>query len=91
MAEGRRQLKGAVDDDDSTPLQVRPQPLPPGLVHLQRHADHHLNPGRPYAALQPQAQSPRLPTGYPGMIPLALVPPLWFAVMNRRVPKTPSP
>ena len=57
------------------------------LVHLQRHADHHLNPTRPYAALQPQPGSPRLPTGYAGMLPLALVPPLWFAVMNRRVPQ----
>lgn len=56
------------------------------LVHLQRHADHHLNPARPYAALQPQAESPKLPTGYPGMVPLAFVPPLWFAVMNPRVP-----
>ncbi len=56
------------------------------LVHLQRHADHHVNPMRPYAALQPQAESPRLPMGYPGMVPLAFVPPLWFAVMNPRVP-----
>ncbi len=54
------------------------------LVHLQRHADHHLNPGRPYQALQPQAESPKLPAGYPVMLPLALVPPLWFAVMNPR-------
>jgi len=57
------------------------------LVHLQRHADHHLNPMRSYAALQPQADSPKLPMGYPGMVPLAFVPPLWFAVMNPRVPK----
>ncbi|HZN86459.1 MAG TPA: alkane 1-monooxygenase [Burkholderiales bacterium] len=57
------------------------------LVHLQRHADHHLNPTRPYAALQPQSDSPRLPMGYPGMVPLAFLPPLWFAVMNPRVPK----
>jgi alkane 1-monooxygenase len=48
------------------------------LIHLQRHADHHLNPMRPYAALQPRAESPKLP--------MALVPPLWFAVMNPRVP-----
>jgi alkane 1-monooxygenase len=54
------------------------------LVHLQRHADHHLNPGRPYQALQPQAESPKLPAGYPLMVPLALLPPLWFAVMNPR-------
>ena len=57
------------------------------LVHLQRHADHHLNPMRPYAALQPQEESPKLPTGYAGMVPIALVPPLWFAVMNARVPR----
>jgi alkane 1-monooxygenase len=55
------------------------------LIHLQRHADHHLEPGRPYAALQPRAGSPKLPTGYAGMLPLALVPPLWFRVMNPRV------
>lgn len=57
------------------------------LVHLQRHADHHLNPMRPYAALQPREESPKLPTGYAGMVPIALVPPLWFAVMDRRVPR----
>jgi alkane 1-monooxygenase len=57
------------------------------LVHLQRHADHHLNPMRPYAALQPQEESPKLPTGYAGMVPLAFLPPLWFAVMNPRVPE----
>lgn len=57
------------------------------LVHLQRHADHHLEPSRPYAALQPRDGSPKLPTGYAGMLPLALVSPLWFRVMNLRVPK----
>jgi alkane 1-monooxygenase len=57
------------------------------LVNLQRHADHHVNPMRPYAALQPQEESPKLPMGYPGMVPLAFMPPLWFAVMNPRVPR----
>jgi alkane 1-monooxygenase len=28
---------------------------------------------------------PQLPTGYSGMLPLAFVPPLWFAVMDRRL------
>jgi alkane 1-monooxygenase len=56
------------------------------LIHLQRHADHHLHPMRPYAALQPREASPKLPAGYAAMVPLALVPPLWFAVMNPRVP-----
>jgi alkane 1-monooxygenase len=27
-----------------------------------------------------------MPTGYPGMMLLATVPPLWFRVMNKRVP-----
>jgi alkane 1-monooxygenase len=57
------------------------------LVNLQRHADHHVNPMRPYAALQPQEESPKLPMGYPVMVPLAFMPPLWFAVMNPRVPR----
>lgn len=54
------------------------------LVHLQRHADHHLEPSSPYQVLQPRAAAPKLPTGYAGMLSLALVPPLWFAVMNPR-------
>ena len=55
------------------------------LVHLQRHADHHTHPARPYQALLHHDDSPKLPTGYAGMIPLALLPPLWFALMNPRV------
>jgi len=55
------------------------------LIHLQRHSDHHENPSRRYQALQLYDDGPRLPTGYSGMLPLALVPPLWFAVMNPRL------
>jgi alkane 1-monooxygenase len=60
------------------------------LVHLQRHADHHTHPARPYQLLLHHDDSPKLPTGYGGMVPLALVPPLWFALMNRRVPAQPA-
>jgi alkane 1-monooxygenase len=28
-----------------------------------------------------------MPTGYPGMMLLSLVPPAWFYVMNRRIKK----
>jgi alkane 1-monooxygenase len=59
------------------------------LIHLQRHSDHHENPSRRYQALQLYDDGPQLPTGYSGMLPLALVPPLWFAVMNRRLRATP--
>lgn len=55
------------------------------LANLQRHSDHHLHPSRPYEALQP-LQGPQLPTGYAGCVLLALVPPLWFRLMHRRMP-----
>ncbi|WP_137939326.1 alkane 1-monooxygenase [Chitinivorax sp. B] len=55
------------------------------LYHLQRHADHHTWPGRRYQTLRAFDEAPQLPTGYAGMIWLAAIPPLWFAVMNPRV------
>jgi alkane 1-monooxygenase len=60
------------------------------LIHLARHSDHHENPWRRYPALQHYDDSPQMPTGYPGMLLLALVPPLWFSVMNRRLPAVPA-
>ena len=55
------------------------------LFDLPRHADHHAYPGRPFQVLRHMQEAPELPTGYPGMILLALCPPAWFAVMNPRV------
>ena len=55
------------------------------LYHLQRHSDHHANPTRRYQTLRDYEESPVLPTGYAGMILLALVPPLWRRVMDPRV------
>jgi alkane 1-monooxygenase len=55
------------------------------LYHLQRHSDHHANPTRRYQALRDYEESPVLPTGYAGMILLALVPPAWRRVMDPRV------
>jgi len=55
------------------------------LFHLQRHSDHHTNPMRPYQALRNFDELPRLPSGYPGSFTLAVIPPLWFAVMNPKV------
>ncbi|GAA4524392.1 fatty acid desaturase [Amycolatopsis samaneae] len=55
------------------------------LYHLQRHSDHHANPTRRYQTLRDFEESPVLPTGYAGMIVLALVPPVWRRVMDRRV------
>ena len=55
------------------------------LYHLQRHSDHHANPTRRYQTLRDFEESPTLPTGYAGLIILALIPPLWFKVMDKRV------
>lgn len=55
------------------------------LFHLERHADHHAHASRPYFALRHVDRSPQLPTGYAGMLLLALVPPLWRRVMDPRV------
>jgi len=55
------------------------------LYHLQRHSDHHAHPTRRYQALRDEKGAPSLPTGYGGMILLALVPPLWNRVMDARV------
>lgn len=55
------------------------------LFHLQRHSDHHAYPTRRYQSLRNFEDLPTLPSGYPGMFALALVPPLWRAVMDHRV------
>ena len=55
------------------------------LYHLQRHSDHHANPTRRYQTLRDFEESPVLPTGYAGMIVLALIPPVYRRVMDRRV------
>ncbi len=55
------------------------------LYHLQRHSDHHANPTRRYQALRDFKEAPVLPTGYAGMIVLSWLPPVWRAVMDRRV------
>lgn len=55
------------------------------LFHLERHADHHAYASRPYFALRHVDDSPQLPTGYAGMLLLAMIPPLWRRVMDPRV------
>ncbi|WP_306360655.1 alkane 1-monooxygenase [Nocardia sp. CC227C] len=55
------------------------------LFHLQRHSDHHANPGRRYQTLRSSDEAPQLPAGYATMIVLALIPPLWRLVMDPRL------
>ena len=55
------------------------------LFGLPRHADHHFLASRPYSILRNHANAPQLPAGYATMFLVALVPPLWFNIMNPRV------
>jgi len=55
------------------------------LFELSRHSDHHYLASRKYQVLRHHNDSPQMPTGYPGMIILSLLPPVWFRVMNKRV------
>ncbi|NNC70592.1 MAG: alkane 1-monooxygenase [Flavobacteriaceae bacterium] len=57
------------------------------LFNLSRHSDHHYNGSKPYQILKSLPESPQMPTGYPGMMILSLLPPLWFRYMNPKVAK----
>jgi alkane 1-monooxygenase len=52
------------------------------LFQLQRHSDHHANAARPYQTLRHMPDSAQLPFGYATMVVLALLPPLYRAVMH---------
>ncbi|MEM7478103.1 MAG: alkane 1-monooxygenase [Planctomycetota bacterium] len=58
------------------------------LYELTRHSDHHAVSSRQYQVLKHHDESPQLPLGYPGSMLLALVPPLWFRIVNPRVPQS---
>jgi alkane 1-monooxygenase len=52
------------------------------LLELPRHSDHHYYAARPYQELRTYEQSPTLPTGYLGLLPVVLTPPLWFKLIH---------
>ncbi len=55
------------------------------LFQLQRHSDHHANAIKRYQVLDHFDESPQLPYGYPTMILTALIPPIWFRIMEPRL------
>jgi alkane 1-monooxygenase len=55
------------------------------LFELSRHSDHHAHASRKYPLLRHHSDSPQMPTGYPGMILLALIPPMWRRVIHKRI------
>lgn len=56
------------------------------LFDLTRHSDHHYDPSKPYQVLSSMEVSSQLPAGYPAMMLLSLIPPLWFKVMHPLIP-----
>ena len=54
------------------------------LYELTRHSDHHYKSTRKYQVLRHIDESPQLPFGYPAAMLVSLLPPLWFAIMNKR-------
>jgi alkane 1-monooxygenase len=52
---------------------------------VQRHASHHLAPTKLYPRHVNYPIAPELPFGYPAMIAIALLPPVWMRLMNPRV------
>lgn len=61
------------------------------LYELTRHSDHHHRASKKYQILDHHIQSPQLPFGYPTSMVLSLLPPIWFLIMNKRVPREMKP
>jgi len=61
------------------------------LYELTRHSDHHFTSSKKYQLLDYHDSSPQMPFGYPTSMVLALIPPVWFRVMNRRIPQNMRP
>ena len=58
------------------------------LFELSRHSDHHHRANKHFQLLDSYEKSPQMFTGYPGMMLLAFIPPLWFKTMNNRLPNS---
>jgi len=56
------------------------------LYELTRHSDHHYKSQKKYQILEYHDVSPQMPFGYPTSMVLSFFPPLWFAIMNKRIP-----
>lgn len=57
------------------------------LFNLSRHSDHHAYANRPFPLLEHHDDSPQLPTGYPGMMLVSLLPNIYFNLMNPKIEK----
>ncbi|MBT8296804.1 MAG: alkane 1-monooxygenase [Maribacter sp.] len=58
------------------------------LYELTRHSDHHYKSSKKYQMLDYHEISPQMPYGYPTSMVISFFPPLWFKLMNPRIPET---
>ncbi|MGJ8625605.1 MAG: alkane 1-monooxygenase [Sulfitobacter sp.] len=62
------------------------------MLNAPRHSDHHMRPARAFPALEVTPQTmPVLPHSLPVMAVVALIPPLWRRIMDRRVKRWQKP
>ncbi|WP_025053444.1 alkane 1-monooxygenase [Sulfitobacter noctilucae] len=62
------------------------------MLNAPKHSDHHMRPARPFPALEVTPDTmPVLPHSLPVMAVVALVPPLWRRIMDRRARKWQKP
>jgi alkane 1-monooxygenase len=57
------------------------------LYELTRHSDHHYLASKKYQILDHHESSPQLPFGYPMMMLIAFIPPLWFKIVDPIIPQ----
>jgi alkane 1-monooxygenase len=56
------------------------------LFQVQNHADHHMHASTPYEKLVAKEESPTFPANYATMMIVSLIPPLWFKIIDKRLP-----
>ena len=61
------------------------------VFQLQRHADHHAYPTKSFASLRTANDAQKLPVGYPLLVGVAMIPPLWRRIMDSRVRANQAP
>ncbi len=62
------------------------------MLNAPKHSDHHMRPSRAFPALEITRDTmPVLPHSLPVMAVIALIPPLWHRVMDRRVARWQDP
>jgi alkane 1-monooxygenase len=55
------------------------------MFNLTRHSHHHAKGALPFHQLTPMADSPKMISGYLGTILVALLPPLWYKLMQPKL------